>query len=75
MISDFFNASEILCNNFILHPFLKCEIHVVYQSVCKLYRLSDAYYVVTLNERERESYKLFYLSKNAKTYMISRLQN
>lgn len=23
---------------------------------------------------ERESYKLFYLSKNAKTYMISRLQ-
>lgn len=34
--------------------FLKCEIHVAYQSVCKLYRLSDAYYVVTLNERERE---------------------
>lgn len=23
-------------------------------TVCKLYRLSDAYYVVTLNERERE---------------------
>lgn len=41
-------------SNFILHPFLKCEIHVAYQSVCKLYRLSDAYYVVTLNERERE---------------------
>lgn len=39
---------------FIFHPFIKCEIYVAYQSVYKLYRLSDAYYVVTLNERERE---------------------
>lgn len=32
--------------------FLKFEIHVANQSILKLSRLRDTYYVVTLNKRE-----------------------